>query len=89
MKTLLIILITLLSFTSYSQISTKKEVQLRKARGMIAATIIPALISGGIGMWLLTTNDKAIASIPIIKMTFFFGASVKAFNDKNKIKRKL
>ena len=91
MKTLLIILITLLSLQSYSQSNglIKKEIELRKARCIISATTIPMLVSAGLGMYLLTTNDKAIAAIPLINMTFFFGASVKAFNDKNKIQRKI
>lgn len=58
---------------------------------MIAATTIPALVNGGLGMWLLTTDvkDPVAKVIPLVNMTFFFGASVKAFNNKNKIKRNL
>ena len=86
MKTILTIILLTLTLSSYSQVTTK-EYKLRKARCMIAATTIPTIVSAGVGMWLLTSNDKGIAVIPLVNMTFFFGASVKAFNNKNKIRR--
>jgi len=83
-----LIILLLFPFMLSAQV-VSKEYKLRKARCMIAATTIPALVSGGLGMWMLASDvkDPVAKVIPLVNMTFFFGASVKAFNNKNKIKR--